>query len=164
MQSTKLLQTLRSLHDGGVDFILVGGLAAVLNGAPVHTYDVDILYARDPGNVDRLLRVLDEMDAIFRVQPERRIKPNESHLRAGGYLNLLTRYGPLDVLGSIGTILKYEDLLTRSTELEIGEGIRIRVLNLETLIALKEELGGEKDAAVLPVLRSTLAEIKKRAT
>lgn len=163
-QSTRLLQTLRTLHEGGVEFILVGGLSAVLNGAPVHTYDVDIVYARDPGNVERLLRVLDEMDAVFRVQPERRLKPNESRLHAGGHLNLLTRYGPLDVLGSIGATLRYEDLVTRSTELDIAEGIRIRVLNLDILIALKEELGGEKDRAMLPVLRRTLAEIRKRAT
>jgi hypothetical protein len=46
--------------------------------------------------------------------------------------------------------------------LDIGEGIRIRVLDLETLIAMKEELGGEKDVAVLPILRRTLSEIKKK--
>jgi predicted nucleotidyltransferase len=163
MQSTNLQQMLRSLHDGGVEFILVGGLAAVLNGAPVHTYDVDIVHARDAANIGRLIRVLEAMDAIFRLQPERRLKPNESHLCTGGHLNLLTRYGPLDVLGSIGSNLGYEDLIGSSRELAIGEGIRVRVLNLETLIAIKEELGGEKDQAVLPVLRQTLAEIRKRA-
>jgi hypothetical protein len=42
--------------------------------------------------------------------------------------------------------------------MDIGEGIRIRVLDLETLIAVKEELGGEKDRAVLPTLRRTLEE------
>ena len=162
MQSTRLLQTLRSLREGGVDFILVGGLAAVLNGAPVHTYDVDIVYAREPANVERLFRVLNQIDTIFRAQPERRLKPSESHLRAGGHLNLLTSYGPLDVLGGIGENLSYQELIQHSSELEVGDGIRIRVLNLETLIALKEQLGGEKDQAVLPVLRRTLAEIKKR--
>jgi predicted nucleotidyltransferase len=45
--------------------------------------------------------------------------------------------------------------------MDIGEGIRIRVLDLETLIAIKEELGGEKDRAVLPTLRRTLEEKKK---
>jgi predicted nucleotidyltransferase len=163
MQATNLLGILQTLHDGGVEFVLVGGLAAVLKGTPIHTFDVDIVYALDRGNTGRLLRVLDAMDANFRLQPERRLKPKESHLWAGGQLNLLTRLGPLDVLGSIGQNLVYEDLVSRSTELEIAEGIRIKVLNLETLIAVKEQLGGEKDKAVLPVLRRTLAEIKKRA-
>jgi predicted nucleotidyltransferase len=162
MQATNLLGILQTLHDGGVEFVLVGGLAAVLKGTPIHTFDVDIVYARDAANIGRLLRVLDIIEATFR-QPERRLKPKESHLWAGWQLNLLTRLGPLDVLGSIGQNLGYEDLVSRSTELEIAEGIRIKVLNLETLIAMKEELGGEKDKAVLPVLRRTLAEIKKRA-
>lgn len=135
-----------------------------MKGAPIHTFDVDIVYARDRENIDRLLRVLDTMDAIFRAQPERQLKPKESHLQSGGRLNLLTRFGPLDVLGSIGANLTHEDLVEHSPELEIAKGTRIRVLNLETLIALKEELGDEKDHAVLPVLRRTLAEIKKRPT
>ena len=46
--------------------------------------------------------------------------------------------------------------------MEIGGGIRVRVLDLETLIAIKEELGGEKDRAVLPVLRRTLAEKRRQ--
>jgi N-glycosylase/DNA lyase len=43
----------------------------------------------------------------------------------------------------------------------IAEGLRIRVLDLETLIAIQEELGGEKDRAVLPILRRTLEEKRK---
>lgn len=164
MQRANLLAILKELSEGGVQFILVGGLAAVLHGAPVHTFDVDVVYARDDANIERLLRVLNAMSAIFRSQPERRLEPNESHLRAGGHLNLITRYGPLDVLGSIGADLKYEHLLTRATDLDLGEALAIRVLNLEVLIALKEELGGEKDLAALAILKSTLAEIRKRET
>ncbi len=63
--------------------------------------------------------------------------------------------------GTIGRDLGYQELLSHSVELAIAEGIRIRVVDLETLIALKEELGGEKDRAVLPILRRTLEEKKK---
>jgi hypothetical protein len=52
-------------------------------------------------------------------------------------------------------------LVPHSVELDISEGLRIRVLDLETLIAIKEELGGEKDRAVLPILRRTLEEKRK---
>ena len=57
--------------------------------------------------------------------------------------------------------LGYEQLLPRSTEMDIGEGIRIRVLNLETIISVKEQLASEKDLAVLPLLRRTLDEVKR---
>ena len=106
-------------------------------------------------SIARLLSALEALDAVYRMQPER---PNAGHLGSGGHLNLVTRYGPLDVLGTIGNKLGYHDLLPHTIEMEIGEGLRVRVLDLETLIALKEALGGEKDRAVLPVLRRTLEE------
>ena len=162
MPETKLLSTLRSLSEGEVQFILVGGLAAVLQGAPIQTYDVDLVYLRDPANTERLLKVLQSIDALFRVQPERRLRPNASHLAGGGHLNLLTRYGPLDLLGTVDQGLGFDDLLPHSVEMNIGEGILIRVLDLETIIFLKERLAGGKDLAVLPLLRQTLNEIRKK--
>jgi len=70
----------------------------------------------------------------------------------------MTRYGPLDLLGSIGESHDYEDLLKDATEVETGEGERVLVLTLERLIAIKLETHNEKDLAMLPVLRRTLEE------
>jgi hypothetical protein len=56
--------------------------------------------------------------------------------------------------------MSYEDLLPHTIEMETGGGVRVRVLDLATIIALKEELAGEKDNAVLPILRRTL-ELKR---
>jgi predicted nucleotidyltransferase len=137
MADSYFLATLRALREGGVKFVVVGGLAAVLNGAPVQTYDLDIVPARDGENVARLVRVLDAIDA------------------------LLTINGPLDVLGTIGRGLSYEDLLAHTEEMEIGGKLRVRVLNLAKIVELKEELGGEKDLAVLPILRRTLEEKRR---
>jgi hypothetical protein len=125
MPELKYAATLRTLQEGSVDFILVDGLAAVLNGAPVSTFDIDVLHSRDRANIGRLLQVLDAL-----VQPERRLKPNASHLASSGHLNLITCYGPLDLLGTIGRDLGYE-------------------------------LGGDKDRAMLPILRRTLDEKRK---
>jgi predicted nucleotidyltransferase len=158
MQQRPLFPVLRALVEADVEFVLVGGLAAVLNGAPVHTFDVDIVHSREQANAERLLAVLDVLEAVFRAQPERRLKPTLSHLSGPGHLNLLTRFGPLDVLGSIGRGLVYEDLLPDTAVLDIGSSTTIRVLTLEKLIELKQELGGEKDRAVLPILRRTLRE------
>jgi hypothetical protein len=157
----RLFRTLRALRDGRVDFIVVGGVAAVLDGAPINTFDLDVVHSRSEANITRLLAVLEELDAVYRIQPERRIRPAASHLASAGHQNLITPYGPLDLLGAIGQNLGYDNLLPHSVVMDVGEGILVRVLDLETLIAIKEELGGEKDRAVLPVLRRTLEE--KRA-
>ena len=78
-------------HD--VRFIIVGGMAGALQGAPVNTLDLDIVYARDAENVERLLRALKSVDARFRDDP-RRLEPNESHLLSKGHKLLTTRHGP----------------------------------------------------------------------
>ncbi len=152
-----------ALHDARVEFLVVGGLAAVLNGTPVHTYDVDVVHRRTAENVDRLIPVLEALDAVYRVQPERRLRPARTALMSGGHQNLITMYGPLDLLGTIGTDLGYEELLQRSVEMLIVEGVRVRILNLETLIEVKEQLNGEKDRAMLPILRRTLEANRRKA-
>jgi hypothetical protein len=161
MATGRFLPTLRALRVAAVDFIVVGGLAAVLDGAPVDTFDVDVVHSREPANIARLLPVLDALDAVYRIQPSRRLRPTASHLESAGHQNLVTIYGPLDFLGTIGRNLNYADLLAHSAEKDVGEGLRIRVLDLETLIEIKEQLGGEKDRAVLPILRRTLEERRK---
>jgi hypothetical protein len=163
MPDSDFLGALHALHEGGVAFAVVGGVAAVLNGAPVNMFDLDIVPARDEENVAKLLRVLDSLDAIYRMQPSRRLKPDASHLKSPGPHNLITSCGPIDVLGTIGGGLSYEDLLPHTIEMETGGGVRVRVLNLATIVALKEELGGEKDLAVLPILRRTLEQKQRGA-
>jgi predicted nucleotidyltransferase len=161
MPQNDFFAVLRALRNARVEFIVVGGLAAVLDGAPITTFDIDVVHSRSETNIARLLTVLEALDAFYRIQPERRIRPAPSHLTSAGHQNLITRYGPLDLLGTIGRNLSYEDLLPHSAEMDVGEGVLVKVLDLETLIAIKEELGGEKDRAVLPVLRRTLEEKRK---
>ena len=136
----------RAISDGHVKFIVVGAVASVLNGAPMNTFDFEIVPARDEKNLARLRNALDSMGA--------------SHLSSPNPQNLTTKHGPLDVLGTIGRGLTFEDLSPHTVEMDIGNGIRVQVLDLETIIAIKEELGTEKDLAVLPLLRRTLKENK----
>jgi hypothetical protein len=106
--------------------------------------------------------VLETLDAVYRIQPERRLRPARTALMSTGHHNLLTKYGPLDLLGTIGVDLGYDELLPRSAEMLILEGVRVRVLNLETLIEIKEQLNGEKDRAMLPILRRALAANRRK--
>lgn len=162
MPDTDFLAALRALSSGGVEFIVVGGLAAVLNGAPVNTFDLDIVHRRTDANIERLLTVLTALDAVYRMHRERRLKPISSHLGAPGHHNLITSCGPLDVLGTIGRNLGYEDLLPHTVTMQIDSGIAVRVLDLDTIIEVKEQLGGEKDKAVLPTLRRTREEERRK--
>ena len=82
----------------------------------MNTFDVDVVHSRDARNIARLLPVLEALDAILRIQPERRLKPNASHLASPVHLNLITRCGPLDLLGTISRDLSYQNLLPHSAE------------------------------------------------
>ncbi|HEY5907548.1 MAG TPA: hypothetical protein VIZ31_05850 [Vicinamibacteria bacterium] len=162
MTSADPVEILSLLSAGKVDFVVVGMAAGVLRGAPVTTADLDIVHRRDPENVARLLSVLGDIDATYR-HDSRRLRPGVSHLVSAGHQLLTTKHGDLDCLGTIGEAQSYEDLLARAPELELRPGLVLRVIDLPTLIELKEKAGRPKDIAVLPVLRATLAETLKRA-
>lgn len=152
---------LRLLKDYDVDFIVVGGVGAALQGAPASTFELGVVHSTQKDNVARLLAALDPLEAYFRAQPERKLRPTASQLSSSGHQLLMTRFGPLDVLGSIGRAHSYQDLLATTVATDLGGGVMVRVLNLETLIAVKEETADAKDFAVLPILRRTLAEKKR---
>ena len=161
MPRNRYLAILQTLSEHDVEFIVVRGVAAVLNGAPVNTFDLDIVHSTDPENVPELLRALDALNARYRLQPERMLRPAITHLASPGHQLLITDFGPLDVLGAIGKGRSFKDLLPNTVQLEVRPDLRVRVLDLDTLIAVKEEVGDEKDAAVLPILRRTLQEARQ---
>jgi len=150
-----------ALVDGDVAFIVVGGVAAVLEGAPISTFDLDIVYSLDDENLTRLARVLQDLEAVYVDPAGRSIRPDLDRLRGGGHHLLRTRYGRLDVLGSVGAEQIFEDLLPKSRTRTI-HGLAIPVLTLEALIATKEAAGRSKDRAVLDLLRETLEEHRSR--
>ena len=158
MKNPNFLSILRTLRQQQIDFIVVGGVAGVLQGAPITTFDLDVVHSRDPGNIERLLAALEVLGARYRVPGAEQRKPERSHLLSSGHQLLMTRAGPLDLLGTIGHEHSYDDLIGKTIPLEIGKGLQVQVLKLETLIKVKEETAGEKDKAALLILRRTLQE------
>jgi predicted nucleotidyltransferase len=155
------LAILKTLRHHRVDFVIVGGVCAVLHGAPLATFDLDVVHSREPNNLARLIAALKELEAHYRIPGRRDKKPGPSHLASAGPQLLVTRFGPLDLLGTIGEGSDYDQLLDETAELEIGGGLKVRVLSLERLVKAKEETGQEKDRAVLPILRRLLEEKTK---
>lgn len=147
---------LQTLADHEVDFIVVGGVCAVLHGAPLYTFDLDLVHSRLPDNLDRLQQALQALDAYYREHGERRLRPTLSHLASSGHQLLMTKAGLLDLLGTLSKDRGYDELLPHTVPLTVREGLQVRLLDLATLIAVKEELGRDKDKAALAVLRRTL--------
>lgn len=157
MEQARFAELLRKLASNQVEFVVVGMMAGVLRGAPVLTLDLDLVHRRTPENVKRLLQVLSELQAAYRHDP-RGLRPGESHLMSDGHQLLSTRLGDVDCLGTVGHGKTYEDLLDHAPEISLGDALRVKVIDMPTLIQLKEEAGRPKDLAALPVLRATLDE------
>ena len=156
---TRTFELLEVLCRHEVEFIVVGMTAAVLQGAPAHTFDLDVVYSRAEENVTKILAALREIDAFFRTD-SRRIAPNESHLRSAGHKLFDTTLGHFDVLGTLDEGVGFEEIENGSIWLEVG-GLRVRVLGLARLIEVKEKAGRAKDLAALPLLRATLARSRR---
>ncbi len=147
-------EILRILSKHEVEYIVVGGVAAVIHGAPVTTFDLDALIRINEENAGRLIKALEELDARYR-EHQTIMRPTENDVLSGGHLLLMTSAGPLDVLGFVGDDNRYENLLTETKEMEIS-GTRFRVLDLDELIRLKRETDRPKDRAVLELLEEVL--------
>lgn len=156
MASPSLESLLETLAASDVEFIVVGMLAAVAQGAPVTTHDLDIVHRRTPENITKLVDVLvNKLDARYRGRTDV-LRPT-AEILAGPHSLLKTSLGPLDVLGAIEGGRDYEALLPSSRRIEIS-GHQVYVLGLATLIELKRGSTRLKDQLVLPVLEETLRQ------
>jgi hypothetical protein len=152
----ELTKLLARLAEAGTEFLLVGGLAAVAQGASFNTQDVDIVHERSPANVDRLLAFLASVNAYYRGWPrDQKLPPARDALLGTGHNLFTTDLGQLDVLGAIEGNRGYADLVANAITIDF-EGKRIQVLGLETLADLKRGSTAPKDKLTLAILDATL--------
>ena len=156
-----LSEILDGLLKADIKFILVGGLAAVVQGAPVTTMDIDILHCRSYDNIVRLLEYLKSIDAVHRRPDDKVFEAREEDISGMGHALFKTRFGPLDVLGVVEGGKTYEDLLDYTVEIEF-RGRQVHVLTLEMLIDLKSASKEPGDLQRLSVLEETLRQIKEK--
>ena len=141
-----LIRILRAAAAARLEVIVVGSTAAVLQGAPVMTQDVDLLIRDTPRNRDKLARFCAELGGARQVRP--------SQLSTS--IKLLGLDVPIDVLfDRLPTGQTFESLRSRAERLLLGQQPAI-VASLEDVIASKEQADREKDRAQLPLLRATL--------
>lgn len=159
--SNRFREALLHLARHDVAFVVVGGVAAVLEGAPIATFDVDIVYDVNEANIERLLMALTALNAKYRDPAGRFIVPTTEKLANYRMNLLLTSLGPLDALQSIGAELRYAELVARSCVHDL-DGIEVRAIDLETLIETKAHANRPKDQLALLQLRR-LQELRRSA-
>lgn len=156
-----LQRLLLRLSEAGIDFVLVGGYAAVLHGSSALTRDVDVCAALTPDNIERLRDALRDAHPVHRLSVQRPSFLDEPRPGVGlNHLYLHTDLGTLDLLGSITGVGDFERVARDAVDIELF-GHRIRAISLDDLIAAKEALGRDKDLIVakeLRAIRETLRE------
>jgi predicted nucleotidyltransferase len=143
---------------GGVEFILIGGVAGIVHGAARLTYDVDVVYARSSANLKRLAETLKPLAPYLRgAAPGLPFKLDVPTLRNGLNFTLTTKLGDLDLLGEVVGGGGYHDLLPHTFGVE-AFGVNFQCVNLPTLIKLKRAAGRPKDLESLAELEALLDE------
>ncbi|MEA1903758.1 MAG: hypothetical protein U9N56_09555 [Actinomycetota bacterium] len=155
---------LRVLVERQVRFVVVGGIAARLRGAPLLTQDIDITPATDRENLTRLASALEELEARLRTAPEPDGVPfpfDPALLESATVWTLVTKHGDLDLVVSPAGTDGYADIIRDADELRVAidPDLSVNVASLVDVIRSKEAAGREKDRAALPLLRRTLEEL-----
>jgi predicted nucleotidyltransferase len=156
---TDLQKLLKALHQEQVEFVIIGGLAAVLQGSAYVTADFDLCYSRKRDNLEKLAHALSPFHPLLRAPDPVPFRLDFSALRSGMNFTLTTDVGDVDILGEVTGIGSYQQVEAVSEVMEIF-GVNCKVLTLEGLIKAKRALARAKDLRILPELEA-LAEIRK---
>jgi predicted nucleotidyltransferase len=151
-------EILAALDRHGVRYVVIGGLAAILHGAPHVTTDVDIVPEEALRNLERLSEVLRELNAKIRVAGEEDGVPfghDADSLARVRIWNLVTDRGNLDITFQPSGTHGYEDLRRDAVQMTV-RGVEVPVASLADVIRSKEAAGRERDRAILPTLRRIL--------
>ncbi|MCM3873526.1 MAG: hypothetical protein ND895_22815 [Pyrinomonadaceae bacterium] len=155
---TDYRELIRSLVAGRVEFIIVGGAAAIAHGGSRLTEDLDLVYRRDQGNVEKIIKSLAPFAPYLRGAPEGLpFKWEAQTIWNGLNFTLTTSLGPLDLFAEITLGGTYDDLLPYTVTLDVFDG-RCLCLGLERLIQVKRAAGRPKDLEAIAELQALLEE------
>jgi len=159
--SFDLSQIIPPLVAAQIDFILIGGKAAILHGSARVTFDTDIVYDRGKANLERIASFLGPHHPYLRgAPPGLPFKLDVPTLRNGLNFTLTTDFGDLDLLGEVVGGGNYRDLLSHTFDVE-AFGVKFKCVDLPTLIKLKRAAGRPKDLESIAELEALLEERDK---
>ena len=140
------LNLIERLKDGGVKFVLVGGFAGIVHGCTYVTQDIDICCDFSAANLLALQKALKDLHPVHRMTPQR-LKLNLTVESCTQLKNLYldTDIGQIDCLASIDGLGDYEDLENLSETRDLGGGLQIRVLTIDSLIKARKAMNRPRD-------------------
>jgi hypothetical protein len=139
------LPLLDALAGAGVDFVVIGGVAGGAHGSSYPTYDLDVAYARDRDNIERLVEALRGLGARLRgAPPGLSFLLDAKTIENGSHFTFETRFGPLDILSDPEGAPPYAQLKAGGTTATV-RGREVVVASLDHLIAMKEASARAKD-------------------
>jgi predicted nucleotidyltransferase len=148
----RLTSLLGRLAGAAVDFVVIGGVAVGFQGYARSTKDLDITYATDDANLERLGGMLVALHARLRGVPDDVLFiPDGRALRQTRLLTLDTDDGSLDLLADPPGAAPYAELRARADEADL-DGVRIRVVSIDDLLAMKHAAGRPQDLADIDAL------------
>lgn len=140
-----------------IDFVLAGGLACVVHGSPVVTYDIDICVSIDEEQVGKLRAALKDLSPRHRMNPS--FKPSffdfPSKLEGVNNIYLETELGVLDILSALNPIGAFEEVKKNAITVSLF-GYPCKIVSLKDLIRIKETMTRPKDKETLLHLREIL--------
>lgn len=154
------VRALRALHDGGVEFVVVGGVAGAAHGSPSVTQDLDVCPRRTVPNLERLALVLTDLHARLRgAEDDVGFVLDARTLGSGDHFTFVTDAGDLDVLGTPAGTDGFDELAGGATSIDAG-GFPVAVASLDALIRMKRAAGRPKDRAELEILGALRDEVE----
>lgn len=156
---TDINSLLQRLCDAEIEFVVVGGFAAMLHGSSLLTRDLDVCAVLTRANVAKLREVLQDLHPAHR-ESKLSFLDNPGPEVEVRNLYLRTDLGPVDFLGSIAGIGDFERVRANAIEVELF-GRRCRVMSLDDLIQAKEALARDKDREAVIHLRAIREKLKK---
>ena len=139
-----LSELTRRLVEAHVEFVVIGGFAAVAHGATLVTRDVDICCRFNEANLKRIQRALADLHAVHRSRPDLRFDLRTEQCARLKNLYLKTDLGAVDCLSEVLGVGDFDAVLKESVEVELPFG-SCRILNLDGLIRAKEAMNRDHD-------------------
>ncbi len=162
MNPTDVEAILIHLDAGQVEFVVIGGVAALAHGSARVTFDVDVCYRRTRENVDRLCKTLDPLKPNLRGAPEGLLfKFDVNTVLSGLNFTLVTDLGDLDLLGEVAGLGEY-DAVENAAEILPLYGRSMKVITIEGLLKAKRAAGRRKDQEAIVELEALLEMQQKQ--
>jgi hypothetical protein len=152
-----------ALVEGDVDFVIVGGVAVILQAMPRFTKDLDICYSTDQDNLDALGNVLVALEARLRGIPEPvPFVPDGRTLRQTQIMCLTTPTGDIDLLVNPDGAPSYKSLRSRADIMELG-GHSVRIASIEDMLTMKRAAGRPQDVVDVESLEAARRRMRRES-